>query len=413
MTETFDIRINNLAYGGDAIGKLPDGRVVFVPFAIPGELVRVKIVEDKARHARGGLVEVLEASPERAVPRCQHFGTCGGCQYQHMNYLTQLNAKAAILREQLERIGGLKDFPPVEILTPSEPWNYRNSMQYHLTPEGKLGFQRANSNQTFAMCECHLPMNSINQLWPQVEVEPMPGLERINMRLGVDDELMIILESSDSLLVDFSIEDLAVSVVQHSPAGSTVLAGSDHIEMEVSGKRFRVSAGSFFQVNTPQAQAMVSYLIDHLLLNDKMTVLDAYCGVGLFSAFLAPKVKRLVGIEVSAQACEDFVANLEEFDHVELYEDGVENVLSQVQFDPDVIIMDPPRAGLGAKTVEGLLTQGATNLAYISCDPATLARDGKQLTAGGYVMKDVTLIDMFPQTGHIESISLWEKKSIT
>src|SRR4030066_2560099 len=143
MTASFDIRMNNLAYGGEAIGRLPDGRVVFVPFAIPGELVCVKIVEDKARHARGGLVEVLEASPERAVPRCPHFGTCGGCQYQHINYPTQLNAKAAILREQLERIGGLKDFPPVEILAASEPWNYRNSMQFHLTPQGKLGFQRA------------------------------------------------------------------------------------------------------------------------------------------------------------------------------------------------------------------------------------------------------------------------------
>ena len=162
MTDTFDIRIKNLAYGGDAIGKLPDGRVVFVPFAIPGELVRVKIVEDKARHARGELVEVLEASPERAVPRCQHFGACGGCQYQHMNYPTQLNAKAAILREQLERIGGLKDFPPVEILAASEPWNYRNSMQFHLTAEGKLGFQRANSNQTLAIRECHLPEAAIN-----------------------------------------------------------------------------------------------------------------------------------------------------------------------------------------------------------------------------------------------------------
>ncbi len=409
MTDTFDIRMNNLAYGGEAIGRLPDGRVVFVPFAIPGELVRVKIVEDKARQARGGLVEVLEASPERVIPRCQHFGTCGGCLYQHMNYPTQLNAKAAILREQLERIGGLKDFPPVETLAASKPWNYRNSMQFHLTQEGKLGFQRANSNQTFAIGECHLPIESINRLWPQVDIEPMPGLERINMRVGVDDELMIILESSDSLLVDFSIEDLAVSVVQLGPAGSMVLAGSDHLEMEVSGKRLRVSAGSFSQVNTLQAQVMVSYLTDHLLVNEKMTVLDTYCGVGLFSAFLAPKVNRLVGIELSAQACEDFAANLDEFENVELYEDAVENVLSQVQFDADMIVMDPPRAGLGAKTVEGVLTQSAAKLAYISCDPATLARDGKQLTAGGYSLKSVTLVDMFPQTYHIESISLWEK----
>jgi 23S rRNA (uracil1939-C5)-methyltransferase len=151
-------------------------------------------------------------------------------------------------------------------------------------------------------------------------------------------------------------------------------------------------------------------LLDNLALEGDMTVLDVYSGVGLFSAFLAPRVKRLVGIEISPEACEDFSTNLDEFDNVDLYEDSADNVLSQVKFNPDLIIMDPPRAGLGAKTVEGVLAQGAAHLAYISCDPATLARDGKQLTAGGYSLVRVTLIDIFPQTYHIESISLWEKK---
>ena len=141
-----------------------------------------------------------------------------------------------------------------------------------------------------------------------------------------------------------------------------------------------------------------------------MTVVDAYCGVGLFSAFLAPKVKRLVGIEVSPSACEDFSTNLDEFDHVELYEAPVEDVLGSVKFNADVIILDPPRAGLGAKTVEGILAQGAAHLAYVSCDPATLARDGRQLAAGGYSLSSLALFDMFPQTYHIESISMWEKK---
>jgi 23S rRNA (uracil1939-C5)-methyltransferase len=181
------------------------------------------------------------------------------------------------------------------------------------------------------------------------------------------------------------------------------------MEMEVLGRRYKVSASSFFQVNRLQAQAMVDYLTNHILIDEGMTIVDAYCGVGLFSAFLAPRVKRLVGIEISAVACEDFATNLDEFDNVELYEDAVENVLSQVNFNPHMIIMDPPRAGLGSKTVEGILAQGADRLTYISCDPATLARDGKQLSAGGYSLMSVTLIDMFPQTYHIESISLWEK----
>ena len=409
MTSTIDVRIDNLAYGGDALGRLADGRVVFVPYAIPGELVRLRLVEDKPRHARAELVGVLEASADRVIPRCQHFMTCGGCHYQQMNYPTQLKAKAAILREQLERIGGLKDIPAVEVEAAPEPWYYRNHIQFHLTHEGKLGFQKAHSNQPFAIRECHLPEVAINQLWPQIEIEPMSGLERISLRLGANEDMMIILESSDPQPLDFNIEDLAISVVQLGPSSSVVLAGSDHIMMEVSGRLFNVSAGSFFQINTLQAQAMVMHLTEHVSLSENMTVLDVYSGVGLYSAFLAPKVKRLVGIEISPEACEDFTTNLDEFENVDLYEASAEEVLGSIVFNPDAIIMDPPRAGLDGKTVEGVLAQGAKQLAYVSCDPATLARDAKQLAAGGYSLMEMTLFDMFPQTYHIESISYWEK----
>lgn len=409
MTSTVDVRIDNLAYGGDALGRLADGRVVFVPYAISGELARLRLVEEKPHHARAELVEVLEASPDRVEPRCQHFKTCGGCHYQHMNYPIQLKAKAAILREQLERIGGLKDIPAVEVEAAPEPWCYRNHIQFHLTHEGKLGFQRAHSNQPFAIRECYLPEVAINQLWPQVEIEPMPGLERISLRLGADADRMLLLEGSIPQPVDFSIEDLAISVIQVGPSGNVVLAVSDHLVMEISGIHFMVSATSFFQVNTLQAQAMVKHLTEHLSLDEEMTVLDVYCGVGLFSAFLAPKVKRLVGIEISPGACEDFTTNLDEFENVELYEASAEDVLENVVFNPDIIIMDPTRAGLGWKTVEGIIAQDAAQLAYVSCDPATLARDGKQLSSGGYSLVKVTLFDMFPQTYHIESISYWEK----
>ncbi|MFZ0533979.1 MAG: class I SAM-dependent RNA methyltransferase, partial [Anaerolineales bacterium] len=409
MIDTVDVRIDNLVYGGDALGRLADGRVVFVQFANNGEMVRVRLVEDKPRHARAEMVEVLEPSPERVNPRCQHFTTCGGCHYQQMNYPNQLKVKAAILREQLERIGGLRDFPAVEIEAAPEPLYYRNHIQFHLTNEGKLGFQKAHSNQPFAIRECHLPEVTINQLWPQIEIEPISGLERVSLRLGAEEDMMLILASTDPQVVDFSIEDVVISVVQVGPAGSMVLAGSDHLVMDVLGRRFKVSAASFFQVNTLQAQAMVKHLTGHLPLKEDMTVLDVYSGVGLYSAFLAPKVKRLVGIEISPDACEDFVTNLDEFDHVELYEAPVEDVLTSINFTPDLIVMDPPRAGLGVKTIEGVLAQGAAHLAYISCDPATLARDSNQLVAGGYSLERLTLFDMFPQTYHIESISFWEK----
>jgi 23S rRNA (uracil1939-C5)-methyltransferase len=226
----------------------------------------------------------------------------------------------------------------------------------------------------------------------------------------MDQEMMLILESTDPQAMEFSIEDLAVSIVQIGEYGNIILAGSDYIVVEVLGRQFKVSADSFFQVNRTQAQAMVKHIIDHLPITSEITVVDAYCGVGLFSAFLAPKVKRLVGIEISASPCEDFSTNLDEFERVELYEAPVEDVLGSVDFNADMIILDPPRAGLGAKSVEGVLTQGAAHLVYISCDPATLARDGRQLAAGGYTLSSLALFDMFPQTYHIESISLWDKK---
>jgi 23S rRNA (uracil1939-C5)-methyltransferase len=409
MADVIDVKITKQAYGGEALGRLPDGRVVFIPYAIPGEIVRVRLVEDKPRHARAELLEVVEASAERVMPRCQHFGLCGGCHYQHISVETQQKVKANILQEQMERMGGIKNIPLVEIRAAPEYWNYRNHIQFHLTDEGKFAFQKARSNQPFAIQECHLPEVMINQLWPQIDLEPITGLDRVSIRVGIEDDLMLILESSEPLSVDFNIEDQAISVVQVGPERNVVLAGSDHIMMEISGKRFKVSPTSFFQVNTAQAIAMVKHLLECLPLTQKMTVLDVYSGVGLFSAFIAPKVKRLVGIELSAEACEDFTSNLDEFDNVELYEAAAEQVLESVQFHPDLIIMDPPRAGLGRETVEAILTQGADWLAYISCDPATLARDSKQLISGGYTLSMLYLFDMFPQTYHIESISFWVK----
>ncbi len=409
MDEINEIKIERLAYGGDAVGHLPDGKVVFIPFAIPGELVSAKLVENKPRHARATLVEVLEPSPDRVLPRCVHFTTCGGCHYQHIDYAAQLNSKAAILKEQLLHVGGLKNIPEIEIVPSPQPWNYRNHLQFHLTPDGKLGFQKAHSNQPFAIRECHLPEAAIGWLWPQVEIEPTPGLERISLRQGADEELMIVLESTTLAELEFDIEGLAVSVVQVNPVGSLVLAGGDHLVMEILGRRFKVSAGSFFQVNTLQAASMVNRLLESLPLDNMMTVLDVYAGVGLFSAFLAPRVKRLVGIEISAEACNDFITNLDEFENVELYEASAEEVVGNSAFNPDVIVVDPPRAGLGAKTMEGLLSQGASWLAYVSCDPATLARDAHQLAAGGYSLEKLVCIDMFPQTYHIESMSFWKK----
>lgn len=401
-----ELTLTTPTYGGETLSRLPDGRAVFVPYALPGERVRVRLVEEKPRFARAELVEVLEPSPERVTPRCPHFQTCGGCHYQHIPYERQTQLKADILRDQLERIGKLEN-PPVQPTIPSpSPWNYRNHMQFHLTPEGQLGFVAARGEGVAPITECHLPEAAINATWPLLDAEAIPGLDRLALRLGANDDLMLVLESSDPHPVSLEV-DLPLSVVHLGPGGALVLAGDDHIVIEVLGRPFRVSAGSFFQINTALAGKMVQHLLDNLPLSEESTLVDAYCGVGLFSAFLAPHVGRLIGIETSPQACEDFVTNLDEFDHVELYEAPVEGVLPELDLHPEVIVVDPPRAGLARSALDAILALQPQTLAYISCDPATLGRDARRLTAGGYELQQVTPFDLFPQTYHIESVSFF------
>jgi 23S rRNA (uracil1939-C5)-methyltransferase len=411
----YTLRVTQYAYGGEAIGRLPDGRAVFVPFALSGEEVRVRLVEQKQSYARAELLEVLAPSLERISPRCVHFGECGGCHYQHLPYASQLNVKRDILCDQLERIGKLTS-PPVRPVAPSpESFNYRNHVQFDLTPEGRMGYHRTRSPDVLAIQECHLPEPVLNQIWPQLDFEAMSELQSVGLRLGVDDDVLLVLESEDISPPALTVEDLPVSVVHLSPAGSLVLAGSETIVMEVLGRAFQVSAGSFFQINTRQVDQLVEHILKDIdayqTLDSASILLDAYCGVGLFSAFLAPRVGRLIGVESNPYACEDFVVNLDEFDNVELYEAPVEAALPALDVSPDVILVDPPRAGVGKEALDGLLALNAPLLVYASCDPATLGRDARRLVAGGYELAQITPFDMFPQTYHIESVSFWKKNS--
>jgi 23S rRNA (uracil1939-C5)-methyltransferase len=405
----FGIRLEKLTYGGDAMGRLEDGRAVFVPFGLPGERVRLRLTEEKRNFARGVIVEILEASPLRIVPRCKHFGVCGGCHYQHLPYEEQLKAKTDILRDQLTRIGKIENPPVREMAASRGPWNYRNHVQFHLTEGGKLGYMRAQIPEVFAITECHLPEGVLNAIWPQLEFEPGTNLERVSLRAGKDYDSMLVLESISPEAPDLEIE-ACISVTHVFEENTVVIAGNDHIIISVLGRDFRVSAASFFQVNTAMAEEMVRHLLDHLPTHPSGTLLDVYCGVGLFSAFFAPKCERVVGIESSPSACEDFALNLDQFDNVELYEGPAEEVLPALVEqigNLSYTILDPPRAGLEKRVVDGLLALNPGMIAYVSCDPSTLARDAARLIRGGYHLQDVRPFDVFPQTYHIESISLF------
>jgi 23S rRNA (uracil1939-C5)-methyltransferase len=401
-----EVEFTNLVYGGDAMARLPDGRVLFAPFAIAGEKCRVRIVEERQSHARGELLSVMNPSPARVQPRCRHFGICGGCHYQHIAYDHQLEIKRGIVREQLQRLAGITD-PQVEPTVPSPlVWNYRNSVQFHIDETGAPGYQRMASHDIVAISECHLPEDAINDIWPKLDMESIPEISRIELRQGSDEDILLVLEGRGQQTPDFSTE-LPLSCMFTSPSGRIVLAGNNHFFIQVSGRSFRVSAESFFQVNTAMATLMVDYLIKNLPLNKNSSVMDLYCGVGLFSAFLAPKVKKIIGIELSGEACEDFVANLDEFNNVELYQGAVSKILPLLNNHVHIIVVDPPRSGLEPEALASIIEMRPDVLAYVSCDPATLSRDAKKLVSVGYKLTKVTPFDLFPHTYHIETISLF------
>ena len=408
MSKIEELTLDNAAYGGESIGRLSDGRAVFVPYSIPGETIRVKITEDKKRYARGELLEVLEPSPFRVTPRCRHFGVCGGCHYQHIEYEQQVVIKRSILKDQLERIGKLDNPPIEEMIASPKIYNYRNHVQFHVSGGGKPGFIRADKKGVLDISECHLPEELLNKFWPLLEVEPQTGISTLGLRLGMGDDILLTLESSEVFDAEFNIKDLPVSVVHTSPYEVRILAGSSYTVMQVSGRNFRVSAGSFFQVNLPLAERMTA-IIEELIPEGCGTVLELYAGVGLFSAFIANRADKLIAVESSPHAADDFIENLDEFDNVELYQGAVEEILPHLDIQPDIVMMDPPRAGVDKNVLEKIISIAANNIVYISCDPATLARDSRRLVEGGYTPLKFIPIDLFSQTFHIETLSYWIK----
>jgi 23S rRNA (uracil1939-C5)-methyltransferase len=408
----YDIQLDKLTYGGESLGRLPDGRAVFVPFGLPNEVVRIELTEDKKNFARGKIIEVVKPAPERIQPRCKHFIQCGGCHYQNLSYADQLKAKTEILIDQLQRIGKIEN-PPVKpmVASPLE-WNYRNHVQFHLTAEGKLGFVNSKGNSVFPIEECYLPETGIDAFWRELRFESNKDVERVALRVGQDDELLVVLESEAPETPELEIE-ADVSVVHLFEDHPVVLAGQDHFIVNVLGKDFKVSAASFFQVNTAMAEKMVEYLSTRVPVSLSACLLDIYCGVGLFSKFFATKVGRVIGVEASESACADFAVNLDEFDNVELYEGTAEDVLPGLVGrvgSPTCAIIDPPRAGIERHALDALIEIQPQIIAYVACDPSTLARDAARLINGGYHLAEVTPFDLFPQTYHIESISIFEKK---
>ena len=403
------VTFETIVFGGDALARHA-GKPIFTPFAMPGDVAEIEIVADKGRVARGRITQLITPAPQRVAPRCKHFGSCGGCQWQHIPYDLQLQYKTQIVREQLMRIGGLAE-PLVHPIIPApDPWHYRNHIQFHTDAQGRLGFMAARTNAVIPIEECHILSEPVESMWRELELE-LPDLVEVALRAGVNtSERMVVLRLASDDAPEAEIDLPVNCVVQLNAEREIVLCGDDHFHESLNGQRFRVSAASFFQVHTAQAERLTQLVVECVvgagLRPAPTTVLDAYCGVGVFALALAPHAQTVVGIEGAPSAARDAQHNAQAFPHVQIVEGAVEDVLPQRVESFDVIVLDPPREGCAPRVLDAIAARRIPRVVYVSCDPATLARDVKRLGAKGYRFVEARPLDMFPQTYHIETVAV-------
>jgi 23S rRNA (uracil1939-C5)-methyltransferase len=406
--ETATVQLTTMAHGGSALGRV-GRRAIFVPYALPGERVRVELTDDRGRFAFARVVEVLDESPDRVAAQCPHFGHsgCGGCQWQHISYRAQPRLKAEVLVDQLARIGGVECAPVAPALADRSGWGYRNRARFHAAPGGGLGFLAAADDGVIEISSCAILEAGLQSLYSALDLD-LDGLLNLTLRTGAaTGDRMLVFEMEGDLPPALEV-DLPVSCVLLLSEGRHVnLVGSNHLTERVGGHKYRVSAPAFFQVNTPQAELLVRVVLDQLDLRGSETVVDTFCGVGLFTTHLAETASLVIAIEADTTAVDDLVHNTALYDNVETIEGPVEAVLPDLSEVIDSVVVDPPRAGLGRRALDALVAHRPGRIVYVSCDPATLARDAKRLRGAGYKLQQVQPIDMFPQTYHVESVSLF------
>jgi 23S rRNA (uracil1939-C5)-methyltransferase len=431
-----------MIYGGDGLAHLPPdekgrGKAVFIPFVLNGEKIEAALIEQKPGFARARADSILEPSPHRIQPGCPHFGHCGGCHYQHSSYEHQLEIKKEILRETLKRTAKLELAVGIQV-HPSPPWNYRNRarLKVQTTPEFKAGYFKMASHELLPVEECPISSALINRgiaaLWLNGSAgKAPPGVDEVEFFANGDDTqlLMEVSAKADSRRAalrawaeDFQSSMPAivgVVVFREAPKGvpgtqeKLLTVGADHLTYQTARAAYRVSAGSFFQTNR--------YLTDELVKivtqgQSGEHALDLYAGVGLFSTALCD-MRHIVSVESSQTSTADLSYNLSSNGEAvrattEEYLSGSHNtrrarkgaVLPLPAYKPDLVVVDPPRSGLGDRVARMLVTMGAPRVVYVSCDPVTLARDLVVLVAAGYRIEQLHLVDLFPQTYHLESV---------
>src|SRR5881296_1217947 len=443
--DVLDLTIDDLAFGGEGVGRV-QGYVLFVRGAVPGDRVRAKVVEARSRFGRAVIESLETPSPDRVEAPCAYFGRCGGCRLQHVSYTAQLAFKEKQVRDCLERIGGLGAFELRPILAAPDAYGYRNKMEFTVVRSGgghpAIGLHQADRYDVVLDIErCLLQSETMNVLLDEFRAQARArglsvydqdsgeGLLRFaTVREGrrtaeamvnivaatpdvealtpVAEGLRTRVPSVASVVLNVNAKKAAVAVGTEEH----LLLGRDHIRESLGGLTFQVSANSFFQTNTVQAERLFAVVEAACELDGHETVMDLYSGTGAISLLLARRSRWVYGVEVSAAAIADAVRNARAngIENCTFLPGEVRHVLPTLMRDgvrPDVVVADPPRAGFHPKALHALATLAPARLVYVSCNPSTLARDVGDLVRQGYQLEWVEPVDMFPQTPHIEAVA--------
>ena len=395
----FEVEVADIAHGGEGVGRI-DGKAHFVPDVIPGETVVGRVVKDGGSWARGELVEVRIAHPERVTPLCPHAADCGGCQWQHATHQAQLGWKENTLVGQLRHIGKLDDPPVRAIASPGPEFGYRNRMDFAVR-NGRPAMHRARSHELVPLDVCLLLDPALAEVWDRIG--NLIGASRLTLRCGTNtgDTLAVIDGDVPQEAADWGIPLAVRRGKRVEPVDAT-----DRITESIGGHRFRITGNNFFQNNSHGAALLVELVEEALEPEPDDTLLDAYAGVGLFGVSLAEYVARVVYVESNVSAVDDLRANATATGRPHRVIRGkMERVAGDLDEYPDLAVTDPPRTGLGEAGVAAVTAGYPRRLAYVSCDPAALARDVVLLHAAGYSLEWVAPVDMFPQTYHIEAVA--------
>ncbi len=385
------------AYGGYTLAR--DEKVIFIKGAIPGEVVEARIEEKKKDYSIASVVNVVEPSESRVEPPCRVFGICGGCQLQFASHEKQLEMKDEILLDSLARIGGIETV--LEPALSDAQWHYRYRAQFKVSNRHEIGFFRESSREVVTFEECPLLKRGINELLKKIKEQDLGrNLSEIHVALGDTPVVLLKGKECDAAVFEKFIA-IGVSGIAY---GDTLSYGGAYAGFDLNGLRYTVSPGTFFQSHWDLNRKVVNFVLDSKAPWEGKRVLDLYAGAGNFSIPLAARASEVVAVEEDPRAAGDALRNLElnAIKNCRVVRSSAEKFKSQKKF--DVVFLDPPRLGLSSEVVRKILENPFDNIVYVSCNPATLARDIKKLSAK-YELQSVGQIDFFPQTYHIETVS--------